>query len=34
MVKVEGLTTLEETLEELVPDKNEIYKFLGCAQAD
>ena len=34
MVKREGLTVLEDKMEALDPDKNEIYKFLGCKQAD
>ena len=34
MIKGEGLTVLEEKMEALDPDKNEVYKFLGCEQAD
>ena len=34
MVKGEGLMVLEDKMEALDPDKNEIYKFLGCEQAD
>ena len=29
-----GLTVLEEKMEALDPEKNKIYKFLGCKQAD
>ena len=32
MVKSEGLQVLEEKMNALDPDKNEIYKFLGCEQ--
>ena len=34
MVKSEGLQVLEEKMNTLDPDKNEIYKFLGCKQGD
>ena len=34
MIKGEGLTVLEETMEALDLEKNEIHKFLGCEQAD
>ena len=34
MVKGEGLSVLEEKMDALDPNKNEIYKFLGCEQAD
>ena len=34
MAKGEGLILLEEEIEELNPDENEIYKILGCEQAD
>ena len=34
MIKGEGLTVLEENTEALDPEKNEIYKFLGCDYAD
>ena len=34
MIKGEGLTVLEEKMKALDPDKNEIYKFLGCEQND
>ena len=34
MVKGEGLTVLEEKMKALDPSQNEIYKFLGCEQAD
>ena len=34
MVKGEELTVLEDKMEALDPDKNKIYKFLGCEQAD
>ena len=34
MVKGEGLAVLEEKMKALEPEKNEIYKFLGCEQSD
>ena len=34
LIKVEGLAVLEEKMDALDPNKNEIYKFLGCEQAD
>ena len=34
MIKGEGLAVLEEKMDALDPGKNEIYKFLGCEQAD
>ena len=34
MTKGEGLAVLEEKIDALNPNKNEIYKFLGCEQAD
>ena len=34
MIKGEGLTVLEEKMEVLGPNKNEIYTFLGCEQAN
>ena len=34
MIKGEGLAVLEEKMDALDPNKNEIYKFLGCEQAD
>ena len=34
MIKGEGLTVLEEKMEALDPNKNEIYTFLGCEQAN
>ena len=34
MIKGEGLTVSEQKMEALDPEKNEIYKFLGCEQAD
>ena len=34
MIKGEGLAVLEEKMDALDPNKNEIYKFLGCKQAD
>ena len=34
MIKGEGLTVLEEKMEALDPNKNEIYAFLGCEQAN
>ena len=33
MIKGEGLAVLEEQMDALDPNKNEIYKFLGCEQA-
>ena len=33
-MKGEGLDVLEERMNTLDPDSNEIYKFLGCEQAD
>ena len=33
MIKGEGLDVLEEKMDALDPNKNEIYKFLGCEQA-
>ena len=34
MIKGEGLTVLEEKMEALDPNKNVIYMFLGCEQAN
>ena len=34
MIKGEGSAVLEEKMDALDPNKNEIYKFLGCEQAD
>ena len=34
MVKGEGLLVLEEKMKALDPEKNEVYKFLGCEQSD
>ena len=34
MIKGEGLTVLEEKMEALDSNKNEIYTFLGCEQAN
>ena len=34
MIKGEGLTVLEEKMKALDPNKNEIYMFLGCEQAN
>ena len=34
MIKGEGLAVLEEKMDALDPNKNEIYKFLWCEQAD
>ena len=34
MINGEGLAVLEEKINALGPNKNEIYKFLGCEQAD
>ena len=34
MIKGEGLTVLEVKMDALDPNKNEIYKFLRCKQAD
>ena len=34
LIKVEGLAVLEEKMDALDPNKNEIYKFLGCERAD
>ena len=34
MIKGEGLVVLEEKMDTLDPNKNKIYKFLGCEQAD
>ena len=34
MVKSEGLQVLEKKMNALDPDKNEMYKFLGCEQGD
>ena len=34
MIKGEGLTVLEEKMKALDPNKNEIYTFLGCEQAN
>ena len=34
MIKGEGLAVLEENMDALDPNKNEIYKLLGCEQAD
>ena len=34
MIKGEKLAVLEKKLDALDPNKNEIYKFLGCKHAD
>ena len=34
MIKGEGLAVLEEKMDALDPNKNEIYEFFGCKQAD
>lgn len=34
MVRGEGLHILEERMKALDPDQNEVYKFLGCEQAE
>ena len=34
MIKGEGFAVLEEKMDALDPNKNKIYKFLGCKQAD
>ena len=34
MVKREGLPVLEEKMKALDPEKNEVYKFLGCEQSN
>ena len=34
IIKGEGLAVLEEKMDSLDPNKNEIYTFLGCKQAD
>ena len=34
MVKGEGLPVLEEKMKALDPEKNEVYKFLGCERSD
>ena len=34
MIRGEGLTVLEENMKSLGPNQNEVYKFLGCKQAD
>ena len=34
MTKGEGLAALERKVDALEPNKNEIYKFLGCKQTD
>ena len=34
MVKGEGLPVLEEKIKALDPEKNEVYKFLGCEQSN
>ena len=34
MIKGEGLVVLEEKTNAFDSNKNEIYKFLGCEQAD
>ena len=34
IVKGEGLSVLEEKMKALDPEKNEVYKFLGCEQSD
>ena len=34
MIKCKGLQVLEERMQMMDPDENEIYKFLGVAQAD
>ena len=34
MVKGEGLPVLEEKMKALNPEKNDVYKFLGCQESD
>ena len=34
MIKGEGLSVIEEKMKALNPDQREIYKFLGCEQAE
>ena len=34
MVKGEGLNVIEENMKALDPEQREIYKFLGCEQAE
>ena len=34
MVKEEGLSVLEEKMKALDPEKNDVYKFLGCEKSD
>ena len=34
MIKGEGLSVIEEKMKALDPDQREIYKFLGCGQAE
>ena len=34
MVKGEGLPVLEEKMKALNPEKNDVYKFLGCEESD
>ena len=34
MVKGEGLSVLEEKMKALDPEKNDVYKLLGCEQSD
>ena len=34
MINGEGLSVIEEKMKALNPDQREIYKFLGCEQAE
>ena len=34
MVKGEGLSVPEEKMKALDPERNDVYKFLGCEQSD
>ena len=34
IIKGEGMAVLEEKVDALDSNKNQIYKFLGCEQAD
>ena len=34
MVKGEGVPVLEEKMKALNPEKNDVYKFLGCEESD
>ena len=34
MIKGEGLSVIEEKMKALDPEQREIYKFLGCEQAE